>query len=329
MLRGSLVTQLIHVAARLGIADLLGDEPRTADELAKAVGAHPHALYRVLRALASLGIFAERKDGRFVLTPLAEPLRSDAPASLRGSAILYGEPWWWGPCGQLLRSVLTNQAGFDHFHGADLFKYLEEHPDAAHLFNDHQTNMTRQDAATVITAYDFSGLETIVDVGGGYGTLLAGVLKAHPPARGILFEQESVIEAARTRIQAEGVEDRCQLVVGDFFQSVPGGGDAYILKDVIHDWEDDRAVKILRNCRRAITTRRDTAARILLIEKVIPPGNAAFTGKLTDITMLLMTGGHERTREEYRRLLETAGLQMTRAVETRGPSTVLEALLIP
>ena len=188
LLRGSLVTQLIHVAAKLGVADLLRARPKSSDELAGALGVDPQALYRVLRALAGLGIFVETQAGSFALTPLAEPLRSDLPGSLRGSAVLYGEPWWWQACGELLLSVRTGQAAFDRVHGRPLFDYLDSVADAAAVFNEHQTSMTRQDADAIAAAYDFTECATVVDVGGDHGALAAAILKASPRTTVVLFD---------------------------------------------------------------------------------------------------------------------------------------------
>ncbi len=193
LLRGSLVTQLIHVAAKLGVADLLRAGPKSSHELSTAAGVDPHALYRVLRALASLGIFVETEPGSFALTPLAEPLRSDVPGSLRGSAVLYGERWWWHACGELLHSVRTGEPAFDHVHGTALFSYLDRTADAAAVFNEHQTNMTRQDAAAVVAAYDFARFTTVVDVGGGHGALTAAILTACPRTAAVLFDRHAVV----------------------------------------------------------------------------------------------------------------------------------------
>ena len=325
LLRGSLVTQLIHVAAKLGIADLLRGGPRSAAELGAAVGADAGGLYRALRALASVGVFAETEHGRFALTPMAEPLRSDVPGSLRGSAILYGERWWWQACGELMHSVRTGAPAFDHVHGKALFAYLDERGDASTIFNQHQTNMTQQDAAAVTEAHDFAGCPTVVDVGGGHGALAIAILKASPWTRVVLFDQPAVVSGARQRLDAAGVADRATCVGGDFFETVPEGGDAYVLKDVVHDWDDERATAILGNCRRAMTRRPAAAPRLLLIEKVILPGNAPFAGKLTDITMLLIAGGRERAEDEYRVLLAGAGFAVTRIVPTRSPASVIEA----
>jgi SAM-dependent methyltransferase len=325
LLRGSLVTQLIHVAATLGVADSLRGGPKSCHELAASLRVDPDALYRVLRALASLGIFEETDPRRFALTAMAQPLRSDVPGSLRGSAMLYGERWWWQACGELLHSVRTGQPAFDHVHSKALFAYLDGAADAAATFNDHQTSMTRQDAAAVVSAYDFSEYARVVDVGCGHGALTAAILKACPRSTAILFDQPAVIEGARHRLHAEGVADRCTCIAGDFFESVPEGGDAYVLKDIVHDWDDDRAVAILRNCRR-VMAHTPVTTRVLVVEKVIPPGNAPFPGKLTDITMLLVTRGRERTAKEYEALLTGAGLALTRIVSTSSPASVIEAV---
>jgi len=325
LLRGSLVTQLLHVAATLGLADLLRVGPKSSHELAAAIRADPEALYRVLRALSGLGIFAETMPGTFGLTPLAEPLRSDVPGSLLGSAVLYGTPWWWQACGELLHSVKTGQPAFDHVHGQALFAYLDSASEAAAVFNDHQTSMTQQDASAVVAAYDFTEYRRVVDLGGGHGALAAAILKAGAQTTVVLFDQPTVVAGAPDRLRAQGVTDRWTCVAGDFFESVPVGGDAYVVKDIIHDWDDERATTILHNCRVAMAHSPALKARLLVIEKVIPPGNAPFVGKMTDITMLLVTGGRERTAEEYQALLAKAGFTVKRVIPTRSPASVIEA----
>src|SRR5262249_6636660 len=326
LLRGSLVTQLIHVAAKLGIADLLREGPQSSQELAAKAAVDPDALYRVLRALAGLGIVADTESGCCDLTPLPEPLRSDLTNSLRASAVLYGERWWWDACGELFQSVKTGQPAFDHVHGQPLFDYLGRASDAAAVFNQHQTSMTCQDAAAVIAAYDFSAFETIVDVGGGHGALALGIVEAFPRTSVILFDLPAVGAGAPPQVLAQGVAGRCTLVGGDFFVSVPQGGEAYVLKDIVHDWDDARATTILQNCRRAMTARRTGTSRLLVIEKVIPPGNEPFAGKLTDITMMLVAGGRERTAGQYRVLLAEAGFTVLRVVPSRSPASVIEAV---
>jgi hypothetical protein len=326
LIRGSLVTQLIHVAAALGIADHLRNGPKTSLELAASLRVDADALYRVLRALAGVGIFEETDPGRFGMTPLAQPLRSDGPGSLRALATVYGDQWWWLACGGLLHSVRTGQPAFDHVHGKSLFAYLDEAADAAVLFNDFQTSMTRQDAAAVVGAYGFSEFTRVFDVGGGHGALITAVLKAYPGTTGVVFDQPAVIEGTKQRLRAEGLADRCTCIGGDFFESVPAGGDVYVLKDIVHDWDDDRATAILCNCRRAMAHTPSITARLLVIEKVIPPGNTPFAGKLTDIVMLLVTGGRERTALEYNALLRKAGFALTRIVPTSAPASVIEAV---
>jgi hypothetical protein len=321
MVGGYRATQMVYVAAKLGIADLLVAGPRSAQELALATGAHAPSLYRLLRTLSSLGVFAEDESERFALTPLAQLIRSDTRDSLRPFVLSYGEPWWWESWGNLLHSVQTGETAFDHLHGMGFFDYLEQDPEAAEIFNANMTAMTGLEAQGIVAAYDFDGIETLVDIGGGHGELLTGILRAHPGMRGVLFDQPRVIEGAKDHLDRL-IADRCELVAGSFFESIPDTGDAYILKDIIHDWDDESALRILRNCHSAIAGR----ARLLLIERVIPPGNEAAAGKMVDINMLVLTGGSERTDEEYRRLLEAAGFELSRIVPTRSGTSVIESL---
>ena len=322
MVTGCLVSQLTYVAAKLGIADRLADGPKTAARLAALVDAHPPSLYRVLRALAALGVFTEDADGRFALTPLAGPLRRDAPDSLHAFALMWGDTFW-PACGSLLHCVRTGQTAFDHLHGMGAFEYMHQHPQAAEVFDEAMSNLTRVQAAAVVAAYDFSGVRTLVDVGGGKGTLLAAVLRANPGMRGVLYERPDVLPAARKALEDEGMLGRCELKRGDFFASVPEGGDAYALKDVVHDWDDERASAILANCARAMGRQ----ARLLLIERGLPPRNVQGPGKMVDVVMLAMTGGRERTEPEYADLLSRAGLRLARVVPTGSESMVLEAVL--
>ena len=322
MVTGCLVSQLTYVAAKLGIADRLADGPKTAAQLAAAVDAHPQSLYRVLRALAALGVFIEDADGRFALTPLAGPLRREAPESLHAFTLMWGETFW-SACGSLLHCVRTGQTAFDHLHGMGAFEYMRQHPQAAEIFDQAMSNLTRVQAAAVVGAYDFSGVQTLVDVGGGMGTLLAAVLRAHPGMRGVLYERAEVLPAARKALEGEGMLGRCELKRGDFFASVPEGGDAYTLKDVVHDWDDERASAILANCARAMGPR----AKLLLIERGLPPRNVLGPGKMVDVVMLAMTGGRERSEPEYADLLARAGLRLARVVPTGSEPMVLEAVL--
>ncbi len=322
MITGCWVSQIIHVAAKLGIADLLSDGAKSSAELAKSTGVDADALYRMLRALASLGIFAERDPGFFELTPLAEYLRTGAPGSLRAAAIMFGEDWHYRPWGNLLHSVKTGQTAFSHIFGEEVFPYLAWNEEAAKIFNEAMTGGASADIAAITAAYDFSGIGRVVDIGGGHGSLIAAVLKANPSIRGTLFDQPAVVAGAQRLLEAEGVAARCEIVGGDFFESVPSGGDVYTLKYIIHDWDDDRALRILRNLHRAMGAK----SRILLIENVIAPGNEPSFGKLVDIEMLVMAGGRERTAQEFRALYAAAGFELTNIIPTQSALSLVEGV---
>jgi hypothetical protein len=299
----------------------LAEGPKTAEELAIATNAHGRSLYRLLRALASTGVFAERPDGTFESTALADRLRSRTPESQRAFALSYGEPWWWNAFAELLHSVKTGETAFSRVHGTTFFEYLGRHPDAARAFNENMTAATHGLAEAMATAYDFSQVEVLVDVGGGHGALAAALLRQHPRMRAVIFDQPAVLEGTASVLRESGILARCDLSPGDFFQTVPDGADLYLLKDIIHDWDDVRAAVILQNVRLAM--RPD--AKLLVIESMIPPGNEPFRGKLVDITMLVLTGGRERTEPEYTRLLHDASLKLTRAIPLKSGTSVLEA----
>jgi hypothetical protein len=319
MLTGPWMAQCLYVAARLGIADLVKDGPKTSAALAQATRTHPRALYRLLRALASAGVFAEDEDGAFSLTPLAACLLSDAPGSQRAAAMMMGEEHFraWG---DLLYSIQTGRPAFDHLYGRPIFAYLAGHPRSAEIFDDAMTSVHGAETEAMLAAYDFSSFGTLVDVGGGNGRMLAAVLQRHPALKGVLFDRSDVIERARATVRTEGVEERCTLVPGNFFEGVPPGGDVYLLRHIIHDWEDEPALTILRQCRQVIPA----AGKLLLVESVIPPGNEPFLGKFLDVTMLLIPGGMERTEPEYRALLQAAGFRLTRIVSTALEVSVIE-----
>lgn len=314
------VSQAIGVAAKLGLADLTKDGPKRIDELARDTATHPPSLHRLLRALAGVGIFVENEHGEFGLTPLAAGLRSDVPGSVRAICAMRAEPWFWGAWGELFHSVRTGETGFDHFHGAGIFAFLEQNPAALALFGRAMGSLSGTETAAVLAAYDFSQAGTIVDVGGGQGALLAAILKAHSAARGILFDRPATVARARDMLEAAGVGDRCEVIGGSFFDTVPEGGDLYVLKSVIHDWDDDQAVAILQNCCRAM----GADAKLLLIERVIPPGNAPSFGKWMDLNMLVVAGGRERTEAEYRSLYARAGFELTRIVPTAAEVSLIE-----
>lgn len=319
MLTGFWASQMIYVAARLGIADLLAAGPRTAADLAQASGAHAESLYRMLRALAGLGVFREVDGGRFELTPVAEPLRSDVPGSQRAMALMMGEEHYqaWG---QLLYSVQTGRTAFEKIYGCEIFDYLGHHPEQAALFDAAMLAVHGRESQAMVEAYDFAGLGTLADIGGGNGSTISAVLQAHPRLRGILFDLPGVIERARLRLAAAGLAERCATVGGSFFEAVAPGADAYLLRHIIHDWDEPRCVQILRNIRQVLPPH----GKLLVVESVIPPGNDPGFGKLLDMNMLVIPGGKERTETEYRELFQQAGFQLTRIVPTKAEVSVIE-----
>lgn len=315
ILLGRVASQALYVAAKLGIADLLANGPKAVDELAISAGADAPSLYRVLRALASLGIFEEQDNKVFALTPTAEALRSDIQNSLRDVAVFWGEEWNWQVWGKILYSVRTGKSAWTQVHGEEVFDYFAKNQEAARTFDRAMTSFSSIATKAVLDAYDFSEIKTLVDIAGGHGRLLKGVLEQYPSMRGVLFDLPHVIESAQR-------SDRCEYVTGDFFVSVPTGADAYIMKHIIHDWDDDRALTILKNIRQAM----NPEGRVLVVESVIADGNGQDFGKLLDIEMLVSPGGKERTAAEYEDLFKRAGLRLTRIVPTKSPYSVIEAV---
>ncbi|HTU24233.1 MAG TPA: methyltransferase [Pirellulales bacterium] len=320
LITGSWRTQAIYVAAKLQLADHVAAGKKTADELAAATGTHAPSLYRLLRALASNGIFAEQADRSFELTPLADCLRSDHPSRLNSLATMLGEEHYI--CyGQLLEGVRTGEIVFDKIYGAPIFQYLAAHPDKARVFDEAMVGVHGQETAAMLAAYDFAGITTLADVGGGNGSLLSAVLAKHPRLKGMLVDRPDVIPRARELLTAAGVIDRCQLVGGNFFESVPAGADAYLMRHIIHDWEDAKSTLILQNIRQVLPA----GGRVLLVEGIVEPGNEPSFIKSLDLTMLLMPGGQERTAEEYKKLLAGAGLRLDRIVPTTSDVSVIES----
>jgi hypothetical protein len=312
------IYRAVYVAAKLGIPDLLQDRPIRSDEIAQATGMHPGALYRLLRALSSAGFVSELPERRFALTPLGSALRSDVPGSMRAWVIFSGEPFYLQAWQEILYSIQTGKPAFEKVHGMPGFDYLRQHPEAATIFDEAMTSLSQVAAQAVVGAVDFSGFRTLVDVGGGHGTLLTTILNAHPQLHGILFDQPQVVEAARNRIASEGLTHRCDVVAGDFFQSVPPGGDAYILKYIIHDWDDEHSITILRNCRQAMTEE----ARLFLVELVVPPAGEPHDAHYSDLEMLVMLGSQERMLEEYASLFNQAQFRLGRVVPTQKPLSI-------
>ena len=320
MMTGYWQAKALAVAAELGLADLLRVGPRTAASLAEICDDDADSLHRLLRALASVGVFVQTESGSFALTPMADLLRSDRPGSMRALARMYGSEQYeaWGG---LLESVRDGAPAFDHAFGASYFAYLAAHPDASSIFNDAMTGWTAQLSDAVAAAYDFSGSGLVVDVGGGTGLLLATILQAAPALRGTLFELSHVAEQADAYLRATPIGDRCTVVAGDFFDAVPGGGSFYALAQILHDWDDGQCAKILRNCREAMLP----GAKLLIIEQVIPPRNEPSLGKWLDLHMLVLLGGRERTEAEYASLLSAADLKLDRLIPTAAGASILEA----
>ena len=319
---GSWVTQAIYVAAKLGLADLLVTGPQSPATLAAITGTHADALYRVLRALASVDIFAEDDSRRFHLTPTAECLCSKVPGSLRAFAIMLGEQEHWRASGEVLYSVKTGLPAFEHVFGVPRFRYFADHPEDARIFNEAMTSRSGQENDAIIAAYDFSELTSVIDVGGGQGSLLAAILRATFHTRCVLFDLPVTIRIARSAASHAEYSARLEFVEGSFFEALPAGADAYVLKKVIHDWDDERAIAILTNCREAMPHN----GRLLLIEPIIPPGNAHSFNKLLDLLLLVWHGsGKARTETEHRSILAASNLEVARIIPTESWLSIIEA----
>jgi len=316
------VSRLIYVVARLGIADLLKDGPRSYKQLAESTKVHPHSLYRVLRTLASVGVFSEIEAGLFEQTPAGSLLQSDIVGSQRALAMLFWEPWWRQGWDELLDCVKTGKVAFDRVHGMSLFDFLSGNAEASDLFNRAMTSFTEKESDSILPAYNFSGFTRIVDVGGGHGGFIRAVLGAYPQIEGVVLDLPHTIEEAKRIVREKSVENRCFFAAGDFFEWVPEGGDLYTLKSIIHDWDDDRAVEILRNCRRAIRQN----GRLLMVERVLPTGNEPSAGKIMDIVMMVNLGGVERSATEYRALLEKADFRMVQIIPTASAVSIIECV---
>jgi hypothetical protein len=321
---GFVTSQVLSVAAELGIADHLAQGPLTAHDLASKTGMHPDALARLLRTLAVFGVLQCEGENRFLLTPSGHFLRTDVPGSLRATVRFLTGPWFWRAWEHFNYSVRTGQPAFDHAWGMSNFEYWERHPDVSTIHDDAMAGLTALETARVLAVYDFSRFGTIVDVGGGNGALLAALLRQHPQTKGILADLPHVVTQATEILQRAGVTGRCEVVGGDFFAAVPPGGNLYVLKRIIHDWDDARARTILQNCHRGM----GAAARLVIIDCVLPPQPRAEAtmGYLSDLGMLVATpGGRERTQEEFQALLASAGFEWTGIVRTGGLADIIEA----
>jgi SAM-dependent methyltransferase len=321
MVQGLHISRAIYVAAKLAIPDLLADGPRTSDDLAHLTQAHPSSLYRILRLLAALDIFEEAQPSCFGLTPLGQQLRTGVPGSVRYWALLTDPLGGLRPFDHILDAVRSGEPALKLAFGMGGFEFLAQHPDEVAAFQAAMSERTAAFAPSVAATYEFAEMRNIVDVGGGHGTLLAAILAARPELRGVLYDLPKVVAGAAVTLQATGAMERCRTVGGDFFLSVPGDADCYILANVLHDWDDARSVAILQNCRRAM----HAGGRILVIERMIfdDPAKSLPT-LLSDINMLVLTGGQERTGDEYKRLFEGADLRLTRILPVLYPYAIFE-----
>jgi hypothetical protein len=317
---GFRATQLIAVAARLNLAGHLQDGAKTAAQLTQLTNTHTRALYRLLRALANLGIMEANQDHTFSLTSTGYLLCENTRGSLRNVAILYGEEWLWKAYAQLAYSVEQSKQAFEYVHGQTMYTYLQQNSAASEVFNQAMSSFSHIESEAITNAYSFSGVHTLVDIGGGHGALVSSLIKANPHLSAIVFDLPEVVNnMAETSITAkEGL--RISYIPGDFFREIPAGGDIYLLKSVLHNWDEESCISILQNCRKAMTLH----ARLLIIERIIPDGNEKSEAKLFDINMLVMTGGQERTAEEYRKLLDAAGLKLLQIIPTPSPVSIIE-----
>ena len=314
------VPRAIYVAARLGIADLLADGKRSSVDLAKSTDVDGPALYRLLRALTNIGLFTEGAEKTFALTPLGGALRSDAPGAARSTVLALGSDWIWMSWHELLHSVQTGKTGMRKALGMEIFDYLAQEPQEAHWFNDAMIGIHGAEPTAVAKAYDFSDIGNLADIGGGTGNLISAILRANPKLSGMIYDLPHVTAEAKERIAGMQLAERCEVIGGDFFKSVPDA-DAYIMSHIIHDWDEDRCLTILGNCRRA-----NPDARVLIVELLIPPPGVSHFGKSLDLMMLVVAGGQERTEEEYAELFGKSGYRLARVVPTDSPVSVMEGV---
>ncbi|QDU30758.1 Multifunctional cyclase-dehydratase-3-O-methyl transferase TcmN [Anatilimnocola aggregata] len=321
MITGYWTSQAIYVAAKLELADKLASGPKSVAELAKATSTDEGALFRMLRALSSVGVFTQQADGKFALSPLADPLRKNAEDSQWAMAVMMGEEHFsaWG---ELLYSIQTGQGSFRKVYGEGVFDYLGKHPEQAAVFDAAMTSIHGKETALMADAYDFSQFGTLCDVGGGNGSTIATILQRNPKLKGVLFDLPHVVERAKPNLSAAGVLARCELVSGSFFEQVNVTADAIMMRHIIHDWDDAKCITILKNCRAAIGPN----GKVLVVESVVPTGNEPGFVKWLDLTMLVIPEGKERTESEYRELFAAAGLKLQRVVHTAGELDILEAV---
>ncbi|MCF4968132.1 methyltransferase [Nostoc sp. CMAA1605] len=317
------MSRCVYVVAKLGIADLLKDGAQHCDTLAKATDTHSDALYRILRALASVGIFAEIKPRYFALTPLADNLQTNHPESVRAMAILRGEEHYYKAWGDLMYSLQTGDSAFERLYGMDLFEYNDRDSTQGEIF-DRAMAESEEENTLVLEAYDFSSINKLADIGGGKGLSLATILQAYPSITGILFDRPDVVERAKNSWDL-ALRNRCEFIGGSFFEEIPTAADAYILKHIIQDWDNERSLTILQRCHQAMKPQ----SRLLVIDFVIPPGNEFYGSKFIDVNMLVMCpGGRIRTEEEFHKLFQAAGFKITQIIPTQSEVSIIEAIKI-
>ena len=324
MVTAAWVSRFIYTAAKIGLADHLAAGPRSAAELAGELGAHAPSLHRFMRTLASLGLLAEQADQQFALTVLGEALQKGAPGSARSSVLTLHSPWFNSGLAEMEYSLETGETAFQKVHGMPVFEFLARHPEEASMFSETMVGVHGAEPAAVAAAYEFSSAQTIVDVGGATGNLLAEILKLHPEPRGILFDLPHVVKDAPALLAGHGVEARVSIEAGSFFETVPAGHDLYLLSHIIHDWSEEQCLAILGNVRQAMKP----GSKLLLVEMVLPLGDAPHPGKLLDMVMLVLPGGQERTESEYAALLAKAGFRLNRLIPTASAASIVEAVLV-
>jgi O-methyltransferase domain/Dimerisation domain len=321
LLNGAHVAGAVSCVAQLGIPDLVEAGPKSAEELANQIDAQPQALYRLMRATASVGVLSEGPDGKFSETPMSAVLRENANPSLRGLAIMGGREWHGQGWSHLEYCVRTGKQALDRIYGMPIFEFLKQHPEEAQIFDQTMTGLSTIDGPAVADAYAFDGIRSIVDVGGGHGFLLATILARNPQMRGTLYDAPHVVDGAKNG-PLKPLTERCTFASGDMFSSMPAGADAYIMKHIIHDWPDDLCLKILKACRKHVTT----GGKLLVVDNVIQPGNDFSPGKFLDLQMLIFPGGRERTEKEFRELFAAAGWQLSRVILTAVSESIVEGI---
>ena len=323
MAMGFMISDLLGTAVKLKLADYLADGPKTAEELAGPTGTHAPTLYRFLRTLSAHGLFAEDGERRFALTALSGPLRTGVPGSVMTSVKMITGDYFKRPFGSLMYSVQTGKTSFEKEFGANIFEYLSTRPEDGSMFSDLMVGFHGPETAAVADAYDFSGVGTIADVGGATGNMLTTILAKNPAMTGLIYDLPHNEADALALVGSRGMSDRVKFEAGNFFESVPAGYDAYLMSHIIHDWSEEQCLTILGNCRRAMGPK----SRLLIVEFVLPPGNVFHPGKMTDMIMLTVPGGEERTEQQYRELLAKAGFRLERVVGTASAASVVEAVV--